>query len=220
MKLTKELFKGYKLNKDKLLPYGFTKDNNKYIKTIGIKDNSFTLSVVIDNNILTAKLYDNDFNEEYTLIDSINDGSFLTSLRDECSKALKDIRDNCYIELVHQSNQANRIDKALNKLYNSLPEALWEKYPGYKVYRNNKTKKWITIIMDVEESKIYGSDKKIIDIIDINLGDEALDYINNRDIFQAYHMNKKKWVTIILDDTHPDDFILKLIDKSFALSNK
>ena len=39
-------------------------------------------------------------------------------------------------------------------------------------------------------------------------------------IYDAYHMNKKSWVSIILNDTVSDELIIKLIDNSYSLLNK
>ncbi len=43
------------------------------------------------------------------------------------------------------------------------------------------------------------------------------DLVNNKSIFKAYHMNKKSWITIILDDSLKDDEIIKYIDISYNL---
>ena len=39
-------------------------------------------------------------------------------------------------------------------------------------------------------------------------------------IYEAYHMNKKSWVSIVLNDTVSDEIIIKLIDNSYSLLNK
>lgn len=43
---------------------------------------------------------------------------------------------------------------------------------------------------------------------------------NKKGIYIAYHMNKKNWVSIILDDTLTDNEIISLIDISYNNSNK
>ena len=37
-------------------------------------------------------------------------------------------------------------------------------------------------------------------------------------VTSGYHMNKRHWVTIVLDDTLPDDVILQLLSDSFELT--
>jgi predicted DNA-binding protein (MmcQ/YjbR family) len=36
-------------------------------------------------------------------------------------------------------------------------------------------------------------------------------------IMPAYHMNKKHWVTVLMDNTIPPDFIIELVDNSYEL---
>ena len=48
--------------------------------------------------------------------------------------------------------------------------------------------------------------------------EETQNYLNHAGIYPAYHMNKKHWVSILLDDTLTDDFIKNLIDISYSNS--
>ena len=43
---------------------------------------------------------------------------------------------------------------------------------------------------------------------------------NYTQITPGYHMNKRHWVTVILDGTLPDEFIVSLIGESYDLTNK
>lgn len=40
---------------------------------------------------------------------------------------------------------------------------------------------------------------------------------NKKGIYPEYHLNKKSWVSIILDDTLTDDEIMSLIDMSYQI---
>jgi predicted DNA-binding protein (MmcQ/YjbR family) len=39
--------------------------------------------------------------------------------------------------------------------------------------------------------------------------------LNTKGIYEAYHMNKKNWITIIFDETLKDSEIESLVDKSY-----
>ncbi|MBP3799889.1 MAG: MmcQ/YjbR family DNA-binding protein, partial [Bacilli bacterium] len=41
--------------------------------------------------------------------------------------------------------------------------------------------------------------------------------LKKKGYYEAYHMNKKSWITIILDDTVSDNDIKKLIDNSYSI---
>lgn len=43
---------------------------------------------------------------------------------------------------------------------------------------------------------------------------------NYAQITPGYHMNKRHWVTVILDGTLPDEFIVSLVGESYDITNK
>ena len=47
--------------------------------------------------------------------------------------------------------------------------------------------------------------------------DNILDIIDNQNIFPAYHMNKKHWISIVLDKNIKLETIKELIDISYSL---
>ena len=217
MKLIDEVFKKYKLKEDNLINYGFIYNDGIYSFNKLIHENSFKLQISIKDKKIHAKLIDLDFNEEYKLIDSIGSG-FIESLNDECKTILIDIRDKCYYKEEFIFPQSNRISLWIKEKYNSIPEYLWESAPGYGVFRNTKTNKWFGIIMNIPKNKIIGNDIKEIEIFNVMLHEETQNYLNHAGIYPAYHMNKKHWVSILLDDTLPDDYIKNLINISYLNS--
>ena len=217
MKLIDEVFKKYKLIEDNLIDYGFTYNDGIYLFNKLIHNDSFELQISIKEKKINAKLIDLDFNEEYKLIDSIGSG-FIESLKDECKTILIDIRDKCYYKEEFIFPQSNRISLWIKEKYNSIPEYLWESAPGYGVFRNTKTNKWVGIIMNIPKNKIIGNDNKEIEVFNVMLHEETQNYLNYAGIYPAYHMNKKHWVSILLDDTLPDDYIKNLIDISYLNS--
>lgn len=65
------------------------------------------------------------------------------------------------------------------------------------------------------------TDEKL-DIIDLKFENgEALDFANDTpNIFPGWHMNKKNWITLILDGRMPDKAVFSLINNSFILTDK
>ena len=74
--------------------------------------------------------------------------------------------------------------------------------------------------MDINKSKIDKEDK-LIEIINTKIEEKNLEkLLTKKGYYKAYHMNKKTWITMILDDTIKDDDIKKQIDESYNLINK
>ena len=103
----------------------------------------------------------------------------------------------------------------INK-YNVNPEFLWEKYPSFAIYR--KTKKWFALVGNVPLNKIDKKSKSTeeVEIINLKIKEDEKDILlNKKGYHEAYHMNKKNWITIILDDTLNDKEIDEMISNSY-----
>ena len=58
----------------------------------------------------------------------------------------------------------------------------------------------------------------LVDVLNVKLPrDKIIDLLKKHGYYPAYHMNKKDWLSIILDDTLKDDEICLLIDESYKL---
>ena len=60
-----------------------------------------------------------------------------------------------------------------------------------------------------------------IEIINIKLDENKIvKLLNRKGFYKAYHMNKKYWITINLDDTISDEEIMNYIEESYKYSEK
>ncbi len=219
MKIEEEMFKKSKPIKQKLSKYGFKKENNIYKIEKTFMNNSFKAIITIEKENIKGKIIDLEFNEEYTNIRVENTkGEFVNKVKNEYKKILQDIKNNCFETKYFIGDQANRItDYILNK-YNDKPEFLWEKYEDFGVFRNQINKKWYAIIMNINKSVLKEKDNKQIDILNIKTDEKTIEkLIKQKGYYKAYHMNKKNWLTITLDETIKDEIIKKQIDESYSL---
>ena len=107
--------------------------------------------------------------------------------------------------------------KVIKDKYSNSPEFLWKYDNNIGVFRKASSKKWYGIIMYIDVSKIDDGVGKV-EVINIKLGREKIQkLLNNKGFYPAYHMNKKDWITIILNDTLKDNDIIALIDESYGL---
>ena len=55
-----------------------------------------------------------------------------------------------------------------------------------------------------------------VEIINLKIKEDEKDILlNKKGYHEAYHMNKKNWITIILDDTLSDQEIERMISNSY-----
>ena len=220
MNIEEEIFKKGTFQEKELIKYGFKKENNKYILKKLFLNNSFITEIEIFNNKITGKVIDLEVEEEYTNLRTNSKGEFAGKVRDSYKEILLSIKENCFIENTFLNPQTNRVNNYIKEKYKDNPEFLWSKFPGYAIYRNKNNEKWYSIIMNISSDKL---NKEIgeVEIINIKLNeDKIMNLLKKEGFYKAYHMNKKDWISIILNDTLEDKEIFSLIDESYEIINE
>ena len=218
MNIENEIFKRNNVNFKKLKKYGFKKDNDNYVFEKPFLNDDFKAIINIDNKgIVSGKVVDLQVDEEYINIRTEMIGEFVNKVRESYKNILIDIRNNCFEMNCFIFDQSNRINKYIKKKYNNEPEFLWDKFPGYAVYRNENNNKWYGIIMNLDLSKLDSGTGEV-EIINVKLDANKIQkLLKQKGFYNAYHMSKTDWISIILNDTLKDEKIISLIDESFNL---
>ena len=217
MSLEESFFKKYKPNDKKLIKYGFILKNNTYIFEQLFLNDKYKAIITIDNNKVSGEVIDLDLNDEFFQI-RVNNvvGEYINTVKSEYLKILEDIKNNCFEESLFIYPQTNRVATLIKNKYNVLPEFLFDD-DTTGVFKNNG--KWIGIIMNINYNKFNKDIDRDIEVINVKLNNVDK-YIDNKTLFPSYHMNKKYWVSIVLDDTCSDDYIMKLINESYLFTCK
>ena len=218
MTIEEEVFRKTKVNFDKLIKYGFKLENDLYTYSKNIMDNTFRVDINIDKKgEVKGYIFDLSFNFEYTSFRIGNNiGTFKNKVKEEFIKILENIKNKCFIKNDFIYEQTNRIVKIIKEKYGDDYEFEWEKFPGYATFKNQDSKKWYAVIMNINKFKLDNKTNKEVEIINLKLNPQKIDdLLKQNGYFKGYHMNKKNWITIILDDTVPDYQILSLIDESY-----
>lgn len=213
--LEQEIFKKSDFIIEKCINYGFIKETDAYVYHKTILNNSFEIIITMKDNDLKGIIIDKELKEEYTSFRIENQiGEFSSTIRSEYKKLLMDIRDKCTINRCFIYPQANRISEWINHKYSDQPEFLWDDDKN-AVFRNKKNKKWYGIIMYINQNKI-DEKNQMIEVMNVKLPpDEIEELLKKKGYYKAYHMNKKHWITFILDDTIDDKELHDLIEKSY-----
>ena len=221
--MLEQLLKFKILNKNKLIPFGFTLQNGIYKYETDILDGQFRLIVEIGaNEEIKTQVIDVLTNEPYTLhlVESAS-GTFVGSVRAEYERILSDIADKCFEKEIFKSKQAHEVINYISEKYSDELEFLWEKLPSAAIWRRYDNRKWYGILMTVSKRRLGIDSDELIDIIDLRAEPDKIENIvDNKNIFPGYHMNKKHWITIPLTDLLSLNEIYNYIDKSYILAKK
>ena len=105
--------------------------------------------------------------------------------------------------------------------YHVTPDYPWETYPNYAALRHQNNEKWFGLVMNVSSDKIGLNDNQEIDILNLKTREELIGPLRKKEgIYQAYHMNKSKWVSVNLNEMKSVDSIKELIDESYELTSQ
>lgn len=218
MDIEYNLFKRTSANYEKLLKYGFKKNQEKYYYEKQFCDD-FKAIIIVDNNYINGKVIDTKINDEYLGIRTNMNGSFVSKVRDEYLNILLDIKEKCFEKQYFISDQANRITKFIIDKYQLEPEFLWESSPEHGVFRNKVNNKWFGIIMNVNNLKFEGVDSEI-EVLNVKLDKSKIQYLlGQKGFYPAYHMNKKSWISIALNEIVDDETIINLVKELYDLVN-
>ncbi len=132
--LSKE-FENKKIEKEKLLKYGFIFKNDKYIYETFICNHQFQVVIEISKEKQTAQVIDLELKD----VEGAK-GNFVGKVKEEYESIITDIINTCTINDVFKSKQALEIIKYIKEKYKDDLEYLWKNFPSNAIWRNKKIK--------------------------------------------------------------------------------
>ena len=206
----------YNFSKEQLKGFGFKEEADKLVYKKEILDSNFLIEIVFANNQLTIEVYDLEFDEIYSLfsVDSAV-GETVQNIRESVEEILSSI-----LGLVDKSEKISSevIDYCNNK-YGGNRVNPFKKHPDILALVNEKNK-WYALFLDVDYNKLNKNTDITTKVKILNVKyptDKILEIIDNKNIFPAYHMNKKHWISIVIDKNIKLETIKELIDISYSL---
>lgn len=206
----------YNLSKEQLKGFGFKEEAEKLIYRKEILDSSFLIEIVFINSQLLIEVYDIEFDEIYSLY-SVESavGETVQNIREHVEKLLSSI-----LGLADESGKiSSEIINYCNNKYGGNHVNPFKKHPDILAFVNEKNK-WYALMSNVEYNKLNKTSNIITKVKILNVKyptDNISDIIDNQNIFPAYHMNKKHWISIVLDKNIKLETIKELIDMSYSL---
>lgn len=214
-----KLFEGFVLEPDRLKAFGFS--GQPPIWSQSIADGKFLLTITIQSGKPEVQVRDTETNEPYTLYLTSAHGIYIDQVRDAVLNALEKIRQECTVPAYFQKPQTNMVLDFIRKKYQGMPEFLWEKFPEYAIFRHKDNRKWYGQIMEIPSAKFDLYPEKPVQVLDLHVPiPKSENLLEIPGIYTGWHMNKKNWISILLDGTVPDEKIQQLIEASFEATSR
>lgn len=212
-----EIFDKNIFNSKLAIAYGFSKVGDYYILQSDIDVENFNVIVKIGKDSFEVNVIELPFNEEYILFNVLDSkGKFVSQIRKKVNELIEDIVKSCFTSLDYRKILLNYV----REKYGTIPEEPWEDN-NHATIKTSNSKKWYGIFMSIPY-KTLGLDKSgKIDVLNVKLNPEVIkSLIDKKHFFPAYHMNKKHWISIVLDSDVDLNLVKSLIDESFNLVEK
>ena len=215
-----EIFKSYQFNQEKARAYGFVENSGVWIYSCQILQSDFVMTVSVVDGNLSFQVFDQETGDLYPQVhmESMR-GSFVASVREACLEILYQIRKACFEVQDFICPQTKRIMAQIQEKYGNQLEYLWEKSPDTAVLRHEGNKKWYAVLMKISWDKLEKGREGLVEAVNLK-HDQVVDLLSQKGIYPAFHMNKRYWISVALDDTLSDEEVLELIERSWNLTIK
>ena len=215
-----EIFKAYQFNSKKAKEYGFIENQGVWTYSSTILQGNFLMMVTVEDGDLSFQVYDQETGELYPQVhmESMR-GTFVGSVREACLEVLYSIRKACFEVQEFLCPQTKRIMALVQAKYGNQLEYLWEKSPDTAVLRHEDNQKWYAILMRIPWDRLDKGREGLVEAVNLK-HDQVADLLSQNGIYPAFHMNKRYWISLPLDDTLTDEKVLELFERSWFLTSK
>ena len=215
-----EIFKSYQFNQEKARAYGFVESSGVWTYSCMILQGDFVMTVSITADNVNFQVFDQEMGDLYPQVhmESMT-GSFVASVREACLEILYQIRKACFEVQDFICPQTKRIMAQVQEQYGNQLEYLWEKSPDTAVLRHEGNQKWYAVLMKIFWDKLEKGREGQVEAVNLK-HDQVVDLLSKKGIYPAFHMNKRYWISVALDDTLSDEEVLELIERSWNLTIK
>ena len=215
-----EIFKAYQFNSQKAKEYGFVENQGVWTYSSTILQGDFFMIVTVEDGVLGFQVYDQETGDLYPQVhmESMR-GTFVGTVREACLEVLYGIRKACFEVQDYICPQTKRIMTRVQEKYENQLEYLWEKSPDTAVLRHEDNQKWYAVLMKISWDKLEKGREGLVEAVNLK-HDQVSDLLVKKGIYPAFHMNKRYWISVPLDDSLSDEEVLELIEKSWNLTLK
>ena len=215
-----EIFKSYQFNKEKAHAYGFVENGEVWTYSCQILNDDFSMTVSITPDNVSFQVFDQETGDLYPQVHMKSmRGSFVGSVRETCLEILYQIRKACFDVQDFICPQTKRIMAQVQEKYGNQLEYLWEKSPDTAVLRHEGNQKWYAVVMRIPWDKLDKGREGLVEAVNLKY-DQVADLLSQKGIYPAFHMNKRYWLSLALDDSLQDEEVIELIEKSWNLTVK
>ncbi|MGT2911633.1 MmcQ/YjbR family DNA-binding protein [Streptococcus cameli] len=229
MKTIEEVvFQGKQVNWTSLETFGFVLEEGKHVYRSSLMKGQFEVVIRLEQEGRVAgQIIDKDLGEEYTAFRLPRvTGAFVGEVRESYQELLEQIAVACFNTVGLSSPQGQALVHRIREDFGDKGAQPFEKFPDIYAFRNPVNDKWYALALTIERKKldlrqeVWSKEQKEekVEVLNVKVVPEQVERLTQkRGIYPSYHMNKKHWVTVVLDGSLSDEDTWDLVVTSRGL---
>ncbi|WPC09321.1 MmcQ/YjbR family DNA-binding protein [Globicatella sp. PHS-GS-PNBC-21-1553] len=199
------------------LKFGFKKTGPETFEiNLPLKTPDFEVQIMIDHNEIKLKVFELPERLEYLPFNLNEDegGSFVNQIRSDVDEVVYQVIESCY----QLKDYRERVFDFVRAELNTKLETPWAKHPEFYVMKTANRQKWYGLMMRISYQLLDPQQSGIVDVLNLKAPPlKIVDLIDYQTFYPAYHMNKKHWVTVVVDEKINLKQLQALIRQSYQL---
>ena len=231
MTIEHEIFRRKRPDFDRLAAFGFVRDGDECRYAETFMDGAFRAEICVTlGGEVSGRVVETDTGEDFLPLRAAeHHGAFVGEVRERYRVILEKVAAACCIDQPFLHAQANRICALIARRHGEGPDFPFSgRHSAAAVFRHPDNRKWYGIIMSIPCGKLPpkppGCGPSGLEALPpdaeigvMNLKANPADIATltrEPGIFPCYHMNRKHWVSLALEDILPDERVLRLVEDS------
>lgn len=199
------------------LKFGFKKTGPETFEiNLPLKTPDFEVQIIIDHNEIKLKVFELPDRLEYLPFNLNEDegGSFVNQIRSDVDEVVYQVIESCY----QLKDYRERVFDFVRAELNTKLETPWAKHPEFYVMKTANRQKWYGLMMRISYQLLDPQQSGIVDVLNLKAPPlKIVDLIDYQTFYPAYHMNKKHWVSVVVDEKINLKQLQALIRQSYQL---
>ena len=208
----------YDVDIERALAYGFMQADDNLILRKALPETEFYAVVTLAGKALEVNAFDSDTDEAYlpfNVADNIS--SYVMSVREKVEALLEEIKMQCLIKI----NVKLQLMDYCSQRFGTVPDAPWPETPENFTFKTARRNKWYALFMTIPYKSLGLAKAGKVDVLNIKLPPAKIEQLVDRQHFYpAYHMNKKHWLTVLLQKDADISLVQELLAESYQLVEK
>jgi len=199
------------------LKFGFKKTGPETFEiNLPLKTPDFEVQIIIDHNEIKLKVFELPDRLEYLPFNLNEDegGSFVNQIRSDVDEVVYQVIESRY----QLKDYRERVFDFVRAELNTKLETPWDKHPEFYVMKTANRQKWYGLMMRISYQLLDPQQSGIVDVLNLKAPPlKIVDLIDYQTFYPAYHMNKKHWVSVVVDEKINLKQLQALIRQSYQL---